>query len=212
MVFLKYCVQVSTHQPCHGQCLVHSWSSQQSQRTRLRWTGSAMPCSVSVRRSQTLRREGWTPASTHSRCAARIICLFVRGKKTHYMANVKMWHLPSVTSTLCLCTDGPSLSGLHLVLQLGQTLLQGVCCFPLGECPHLSDFTTHSLVQLLCLVKSALVKKVSHVFEWKLIFCLSNYQITDIRVVDEILKTSQNHIKLELKCLIDWQINSKITL
>lgn len=35
--------------------------------------------------------------------------------------------------SLCLRADGPSLFGVHLNIQLGQTLLQGVCCLPLGE-------------------------------------------------------------------------------
>lgn len=68
----------------------------------------------------------------------------------------------AVTSTIwgpcvCVCADGPSLSSLHLILQLGQTLLQGVRCFPLGECPHLSDFVTHSLLQLTNLDKKYMV-------------------------------------------------------
>lgn len=55
------------HPPCHGRWLVLLWSSPQSQRTRLRWTGSVTPCLVSDRRSQTSRREGWTRALTRSR-------------------------------------------------------------------------------------------------------------------------------------------------
>lgn len=35
--------------------------------------------------------------------------------------------------SLCLRADGPSLFGVHLNVQLGQTLLQGVCRLPLGE-------------------------------------------------------------------------------
>lgn len=49
---------------------------------------------------------------------------------------------------LCVCADGPSLSGLHLILQLGPTLLQRARCFPPGECLHPSDF-----IKLLCSTK-----------------------------------------------------------
>uniref|UniRef100_A0AAQ5Y753 Glycine cleavage system P protein n=1 Tax=Amphiprion ocellaris TaxID=80972 RepID=A0AAQ5Y753_AMPOC len=42
--------------------------------------------------------------------------------------------------------DGSSLSGLHLILQLGQTLLQRIRCFPLGECPHHFNFSAETKV------------------------------------------------------------------
>lgn len=43
----------------------------------------------------------------------------------------------------CLFTDGSSLAGLRVILQVGQAVLQGARRFPSGQCPRLH-------VQLFC--------------------------------------------------------------
>ncbi len=65
-----------------------------------------------------------------------------------YLYEVKRCITAAYINIRGLSADGSTLSGLHFILQLGQTLLQGARRFPLGECPHLSDFVTHSLLQL----------------------------------------------------------------
>lgn len=66
------------------------------------------------------------------------------GRMDSRINPLKVCHWPNYTvysgdiyrlmsSRVSLFADGPSLFGLHLLLQLGQTLLQGVGCFPLGE-------------------------------------------------------------------------------
>ena len=150
--FLCVCAgdQVSTHPPCRGRWLARSWLSQQSRRTKLRWTGTATPCWVSDRRSRTSRREGWTPALTRSRYATGLIRLFCMRWKDALRQliyyTVTIWGQSRV---LCFA-DGSSLSGLHRILHLGQALFQGARCLPFGEWPHLSDFIVLSQLQLVC--------------------------------------------------------------
>lgn len=97
------CVQVSMRPPCPGLCLVRSWSSPQSQRTRLRWTGSVMPCSLSDRRSQTSRREGWTHVSTRSRYNTGVIVLYLfRVKRCSRLVGIQS---SDVTTCVCVCTQ-----------------------------------------------------------------------------------------------------------
>ena len=101
--------QVSTRPPCHGRWLVLSWSSPRSPRTRPRSTGSATPCSVSDRRSQTSRRDGWTHASIRSRYVTLTgtgtgtgrVPLFVWGEKMNYTGWCEA--VTDTTWALCVC-------------------------------------------------------------------------------------------------------------
>lgn len=84
------------------------------------------------------------------RMDSRINPLKVSVLKTyHTVVNIKLM-ISEVVMQVCVyaCADGPSLFGVHLNVQLGQTLLQGVCCLPLGEYLYPIRLIRYSTLQL----------------------------------------------------------------